>query len=81
MTAVVSEAIDVVRGVLDRAGDSIVVGGRPGPALRGDLIETFDPATGADEGATPVCGGARPDGEPARGDFLTPRPSRWGGLD
>jgi acyl-CoA reductase-like NAD-dependent aldehyde dehydrogenase len=46
MTAVVSEAIDVVRGVLDRAGDSIVVGGRPGPASRGELIETFDPATG-----------------------------------
>ncbi|NMI00544.1 aldehyde dehydrogenase family protein [Pseudonocardia acidicola] len=46
MTAVVSEAIDEVRGVLDRAGDSIVVGGRPGPAAGGDLIETFDPATG-----------------------------------
>lgn len=46
MTSAVSEAIDGVRDVLSRAAESIVVGGKPGPASDGRLIETHDPATG-----------------------------------
>jgi aldehyde dehydrogenase (NAD+)/phenylacetaldehyde dehydrogenase len=46
MTTVVSEAIDGVRDVLSRATESIVVGGKPGPASTGELIATHDPATG-----------------------------------
>ncbi|GAA2536760.1 MULTISPECIES: aldehyde dehydrogenase family protein [Pseudonocardia] len=46
MTSAVSEAIDGVRDVLSRAGESIVIGGKPAPASDGRLIETCDPATG-----------------------------------
>ncbi|GAA3239548.1 aldehyde dehydrogenase DhaS [Pseudonocardia petroleophila] len=46
MTSAVSEAIDGVRDVLSRAGESIIVAGKPAPAADGRLIETCDPATG-----------------------------------
>ncbi|MCF7550738.1 aldehyde dehydrogenase [Pseudonocardia sp. WMMC193] len=46
MTSAVSEAIDGVRDVLSRAGDSVVVGGKPGPSATGEVIDTLDPATG-----------------------------------
>ncbi|MFE7198692.1 aldehyde dehydrogenase family protein [Pseudonocardia alni] len=46
MTSAVSEAIDDVRDVLSRAGESIIVAGKPAPAADGRLIETCDPATG-----------------------------------
>ncbi|MBW0089275.1 aldehyde dehydrogenase family protein [Pseudonocardia sp. KRD-184] len=46
MTSAVSEAIDDVRDVLSRAGESIIVAGKPAPAADGRLIDTCDPATG-----------------------------------
>lgn len=59
MTCAVSEAIDEVRGLLDRAPESIHIGGKPTAAGDGTAIDAVDPASG--QVIASVAGGAAGD--------------------